>query len=72
MELKPWEMNIIDNREGRDIFLYDMNIPCVNKEKRNTFVLKLQYFYNIRRTKDIYNFFINRLKSKMFNKVLKS
>lgn len=72
LELKPWEMNIIDNREGSDIFLYDMNIPCVNKEKRNTFVLKLQYFYNIRRTKDIYNFFINRLKSKMFNKVLNS
>lgn len=45
LELIPWEMNIIERREGTEIFLYDTNYPQQLQSYRDSDIVS--YFYYI-------------------------
>jgi hypothetical protein len=45
LELRPWDMNIMDDRTGDDIFLYDTTIAVRNKKKTHNIFQLIQYQY---------------------------
>lgn len=45
LELRPWEMNIIDNRPGNQILLYDTEI--INSQRPKWDDISLEYFFQI-------------------------
>lgn len=43
LQLKPWELNIKYNVDGKEIFLYDTSIVSKNKKDKNNMVKHLSY-----------------------------
>ncbi len=69
LQMRPWELNVINNVPGNEIFLYDMK--KVNKHKKIKHVSLIHWLYDTRGEVILKRNFIDIMLHEIFNKIKK-
>lgn len=72
LQMYPYEMNIINDIHGKDVFLYDLSVKEKNKNKYQRYIL-LKYLFKLDSicksdVKNIFKFFVKVYKEKFIKK----